>query len=215
MPIQASATHPAGSHTGATHPGTLRALPLRALPLRALTLPAVAVLLSAAAACSSAPPAAAPPAPAAMNSQAGSSSGTSRPLAALDAAAVTQQLIRVIPSVKLTVTYDGTTDPNGKLGRPHQYVSKSAFDDTRVSGLPKAKEDESRGRRDSISYGGTVEIFATPEDARAWADYIDQGQQAMGSLLTPDYIFRNGTVVVRVSHLLTTEQASAYGRAIA
>ncbi|GGV16277.1 hypothetical protein GCM10010495_33170 [Kitasatospora herbaricolor] len=198
-------------HVRTVRPGTLRAL-----TLRALTLPAVTALLAATAACSAAPSAAAPPAPvAAATGQAGAATGTSRPLAALDAAAVTQQLIRVIPTVKLTVTYDGTTDPNGKLGRPHQYVSKSAFDDSRVSGLPKAKEDESRGRRDSISYGGTVEIFATPEDARGWADYIDQGQQAMGSLLTPDYIFRNGTVVVRVSHLLTTEQASAYGRAIA
>ncbi|MFF1874293.1 hypothetical protein [Kitasatospora herbaricolor] len=197
------------------HARTVRPITRRALAVRALTLPAVTALLAATAACSAAPSAAAPPAPVAANGQTGPATGTGRPLAALDAAAVTQQLIRVIPTVKLTVTYDGTTDPNGKLGRPHQYVSKSAFDDTRVSGLPKAKEDESRGRRDSISYGGTVEIFATPEDARGWADYIDQGQQAMGSLLTPDYIFRNGTVVVRVSHLLTTEQASAYGRAIA
>ncbi|MFC9331901.1 hypothetical protein [Kitasatospora sp. NPDC057015] len=191
-------------------------MPFRAFTLRAITLPPVAALLAATAACSSAPPAAAPPAAAvAVNSQAvpASAAGTAAPVR--DAAAVTQQLVRTIPSVKPTVTYDGTSDPNGKIGRPHQYVSKTAFDDTRVSGLPKAKEDESPGRRDSISYGGTVEVFASAEDAKAWADYVDQAQQTTGGLRAPDYIFRNGAVVVRVSHLLTADQASAYGRAIA
>jgi hypothetical protein len=134
---------------------------------------------------------------------------------AQDAAAVTAQLTKAIPPVKLTVTYDATSDPNGRLGRPHQYTSKTAFDDTRVSNDPKAKEDATKDRRDSISYGGTVEVFATADDATAWVKYVDTAQQALGGLLKPDYMYQHGKVVVRVSHLLTPDQAAAYDKALA
>lgn len=133
---------------------------------------------------------------------------------AVDAAAVTRQLAAAGLPVRLTVVYDAGTDPNGKLGKPQQYVSKTAFDDTRVSNLPKASADASRGRRDSISYGGTVEVFATAADAQGWAEYIDKSQQSMGTQIAPDHILRKGTVVVRVSHLLTPDQAKAYERAL-
>ncbi len=188
--------------------------------MRRTTLALAAALLAGASACSSNPaPAAAPAAPpaAAAPSSTTPAAPTTAPAAsapAADAANVTAALTKKVPSVKLTVTYDATTDPNGKLGRPHQYVSKTAFDDTRVSGLPKAQEDASKGRRDSISYGGTVETFATAEDAQAWADYVDKGQAALGGMLTPDYIVRKGTVVIRVSHLLTAAQAAEYEKAL-
>ncbi|MFB9364898.1 hypothetical protein [Kitasatospora albolonga] len=175
---------------------------------------AIAAALLAATACSSidtSTPAAAP----ALNSAApsGPTASTSAARRAPDAKTVTERLAKTLP-VKLTVTYDATTDPNGKLGRPHQYLSKTAFDDTRVSNSPKAKEDESKGRRDSISYGGTVEVFATPEDAETWMRYVDSMQAAFGALVTPDYLYRSGVTVVRVSHLLTAEQAKAYEAAI-
>ncbi|WP_431683250.1 hypothetical protein [Kitasatospora sp. KL5] len=130
-----------------------------------------------------------------------------------DATAVTKQLLATGLPVKLTVTYDGTTDPDGRLGQPHQYVSKTAFDDTRVSNSPLAKEDAVGHRRDAVSYGGTVEVFATPEDAEAWVQGPGSGQAA-GSSARPDYVYRSGVVVVRVSHLLTPEQAKAYASAI-
>ncbi|MGW2545364.1 hypothetical protein ACWC5I_31930 [Kitasatospora sp. NPDC001574] len=59
-----------------------------------------------------------------------------------------------------------------------------------------------------------VETFATPEDAKAWAEYVDKAQQALGSLFTPDYVYVAGPVVVRVSHLLTTDRAKACEKAI-
>jgi len=180
------------------------------------TLTAAAVLTAVAlAGCSSSKtttPAAAPPA-------AGGAAPT--PTAAAPAAApagdaktVTAALTKAIPTVKLTVTYDATSDPNTRLGRPHQYVSKTAFDDTRVSSLPKAAEDATDNRRDSISYGGTVEVFANDADATAWATYVDKAQQALGGLATPDYIYQHGAVVVRVSHLLTAAQAAEYQKAL-
>lgn len=131
-----------------------------------------------------------------------------------DAAAVTAKLTTAIPSVKLTVTYDATSDPNGRLGRPHQYTSKTAFDDTRVSGTAQAQGDATQNRRDSISYGGTVEVFPTADDAAAWVKAIDIEQQAFSGLVRPDYMYQHGKVVARVSHLLTPDQAAAYDRAI-
>jgi hypothetical protein len=178
-------------------------------------LAAAGIALAALTACSSSASTAAPAAaPAASAPNAASSAPAPSPAKATDAATVTKQLAAKIPTVKLTVTYDATSDPNGKLGRQHQYVSKTAFDDSRVSGLPKAAEDANQHRRDSISYGGTVEVFATADDAKAWADYVDKAQQALGALMTPDYIYQAGPVVVRVSHLLSADQAAQYKAAI-
>jgi hypothetical protein len=131
----------------------------------------------------------------------------------VDAASVTKQVTAAIPSVKTTVVYTDATDPNGKLGRPHQYVSKTAFADSRIS-KAKAKED-ANGRSDAISYGGTTEVFATEADAKAWVDYVDRIGQAVGGLVTPDYLLRHGRVVLRVSHLLTTAQVAEYKAVLA
>ncbi|MFG3054190.1 hypothetical protein ACGFZP_24985 [Kitasatospora sp. NPDC048239] len=169
-------------------------------------------LLATATGCSGASPASTPAPQKSVAAAPVAAATTAAP--APDAASVTRQLAAAGLPVRLTVTYDAGSDPNGKLGRPHQYTGKTAFDDTRVSSLEKAAADASKGRRDSISYGGTVEVFATSEDAQGWADYIDKAQQAMGGLMTPDYILRKGPVVVRVSHLLSAEQAKAYEAAL-
>lgn len=184
--------------------------------MRARTTFAVASLLLTATACSSTASPAAPAAPPAASIQptAAASAPSSPSAKAFDAAAVTAKIAKAIPSVKLTVTYDATSDPNGKLGRPHQYSSKTAFDDTRVSNDPKAKDASREGRRDGIAYGGTVEVFPTVEDAEAWVKYIDGVGKALGSLVTPDYVYRQGAVVVRVSRLLTPEQAAGFEKAI-
>ncbi|MEC3992266.1 hypothetical protein VSR01_01375 [Actinacidiphila sp. DG2A-62] len=131
-----------------------------------------------------------------------------------DAATVTKQLAAAVPSVKLTVTYTEATDPNSRMGRPHQYVSKTAFADSRVSTNPKAK-DEADGRPDAISYGGTVEVFAADADAKAWVDGIDKMGQAVSSLVTPDYLLRQGRYVIRASDLLTPGQVAEYKAVLA
>ncbi|MFD7410164.1 hypothetical protein [Kitasatospora purpeofusca] len=188
----------------------------------ALALAAAGLALTATA-CSSgtdkapaAAPAAAAPAGAseAATTPAAAPSSTAPAAAKGTAEAITKGLATKGMPVKLTVVYDATTDPNGKLGRPGQYISKSAFDDTRVSGTEQAKKDEVQGRRDSISYGGTVETFATEQDAKTWATYVDTVSKAVGGLVTPDYVYQRGTTVVRVSHLLTPDQAKAYEAAI-
>ncbi|MFD0531814.1 hypothetical protein ACFQ1I_42960 [Kitasatospora arboriphila] len=79
--------------------------------------------------------------------------------------------------MRLTVTYTGADDPDGLLGQPGQYASKAAFDDTRVSDSPLAREEAAGRRRDAVSYGGAVEVFTAPEDAGARADDLDGRQQ--------------------------------------
>ncbi|WP_052390074.1 hypothetical protein [Streptomyces sp. NRRL B-24484] len=131
-----------------------------------------------------------------------------------DAAAVTKHLLASGLPVKLTAAYTGADDPERLLGRPRQYVSKAAFDDTRVSNSPLAKEEAPGHRRDAVSYGGAVEVFATAEDAEARAGDLGGRQPSPGGGARPDYVYRSGVVLVRVSHLLTPEQAHAYTRAI-
>lgn len=183
--------------------------------MRSATLPALALIAGLAlASCSSSATTKAAPAAAAANSPAAPAAAPPAAATPLDAKAVTEKLAKTVPTAKLTVTYDATTDPNGKLGRQHQYQSKTAFDDTRVASNPKAADDAVGGRRDSISYGGTVEVFANDADAETWATYVDKAQQALGPMATPDYIYRHGTVVVRVSHLLSATQAADYDKAL-
>ncbi len=169
-------------------------------------------LLAALTACSSgsSSPSTAPPG--SGTAAASTQPSTPAPAKALDAAGMTAKLAKTIPTIKLTVTYNATSDPNQRMGRPHQYLSKTAFDDTRVSDNPKASE-RAKDRND-IAYGGTVEVFATPEDAETWFKYIDGLSQALGGMVQPDYYYRNGAVVVRVSHLLTPEQAKQYEQGI-
>lgn len=130
----------------------------------------------------------------------------------MDAAGIVAKLSKAIPTVQLTVTYDPATDPNKRMGRPHQYTSKVMFDDSRVSSNPKAGE-RAKDRND-IPYGGTAEVFAAPEDAEAWVKYIDGLSKAAGGVLQPDYYYRSGAVVLRVSYLLTPTQAQEYQKAI-
>lgn len=125
-----------------------------------------------------------------------------------DAAAITKKLAKSVPTVTTTVVYTASNDPNTRLGRPHQYTSKTAFADSRI---PKAKaKEDADGRSDAISYGGTVEVFAEEADAKAWISYVDKATQALGGLMTPDYLLRKGRYVIRVSHLLTPEQVAPY-----
>jgi hypothetical protein len=133
--------------------------------------------------------------------------------ATLDAAAITDQLAAAVPTVTTTVAYTESTDPNKRMGRPHQYLSKTAFADSRV---PKAKaKEQADGRSDAISYGGTVEVFATDADAKAWVDGIDTIGQAVGSFVTPDYLLRQGRYVIRASSILTPGQVDGYKAVLA
>jgi hypothetical protein len=125
---------------------------------------------------------------------------------------VTKTLAAKIPTMRLTVVYDEDTDPNKKLGRPHQYIGKTAFADERVD--KKEADEAAAGDKNTIDYGGTVEVFATEKAATAWVEYVEDISEAIGGLVTPDYVYRSGTVVVRVSSLLKPSEAKEYETAV-
>lgn len=131
-----------------------------------------------------------------------------------DALAITKQLAAAVPTVRLDIAFTAATDPNGKLGRPHQYTSKTAFIDSRIPAA-KAKEDAADGDHHPIAAGGTVEVFATDADAKAWIAYVDKIGQAFGGMVTPDYLLRHGRYVIRASHLLTPTQVDGYKAVLA
>lgn len=131
----------------------------------------------------------------------------------IDAPAILTRLKAVIPGIRQTARYTAITDPNGKLGRPHQYVSKLQFADPRVD-KAKAKE-EADGDPTDLAFGGTVEVFANDADAKSWVTYVDKIGQTVGGLITPDYLLRQDRYVIRASHLLTPTQADQYKAVLA
>ena len=102
------------------------------------------------------------------------------------------------------VVFDEETDPNKLLGRPNGYVGKINFLDTRI--------DRTRQDDFDTSDGGSIEVFTTPEAARARKDYIDA--LGKGSPFFVEYSYVNGKVLVRVSKELTPSQAAEYENAV-
>lgn len=126
----------------------------------------------------------------------------SAPVAAGDAAAVLAKISAAVTSVKAGTAVTAESDPNHLLGRPGQYTSKVTFTDSRI----KASDVEGESA-DSVARGGAIEVFATEADAKTRAGYIQGIVKGMPALMEYDYA--KGPVVVRVSKLLTPDQAKA------
>lgn len=117
-------------------------------------------------------------------------------------------LAKSITTAKQTGIVTADNDPNSLLGRPGQYTSKVTFSDSRI------KAADVDGLKDGdVERGGAIEVFATAEDAKRRADYIETIVKGMPMLMEYDYL--HGTVLVRVSKYLTPDQASAYDKAAA
>jgi len=161
---------------------------------KTLTTTAAALILCAGlTACSSTSPKA--------NDDAGKASATgSQPLTATNALT---QISAKVQDAKLSGTVTAANDPNHLLGRPNQYTSKVTFTDSRIK-----TADVEGTKEGDVERGGAVEVFATPADAAARAKYIQAVTKSLPALAEYDYV--HGTVVVRVSHYLTPEQAAGY-----
>ncbi|WP_030172692.1 hypothetical protein [Streptomyces sp. NRRL S-813] len=121
----------------------------------------------------------------------------------LDAGTAFAQISGKVSSAKLSGTVTAENDPNHLLGRPNQYTSKITFEDSRVS-----PTDVSGSEKGDVDRGGAIEVFGSPSDAKARADYIQTATKSMPALAEYDYV--HGKVLVRVSHYLTPKQAAAY-----
>ena len=125
--------------------------------------------------------------------------GTSNYVTSIDAAGFAQVFIaRGLPVFNI-IAYNEETDINGLLGRPNSYTSKVNFADSRIEQYDEANP-----------HGGTVEVFANIDDAKARYDYT---MTFSGSILG-SYCFLNGNVLLRIDYQLTPEQASEYEAAM-
>jgi hypothetical protein len=104
-------------------------------------------------------------------------------------------------------TVTAANDPNHLLGRPHQYTSAIKFKDSRVKGDVVASDQY------DVAWGGGIEVFATNDDAKARAKYIQAVTKSMPMWAEYDYV--HGPVLIRVSHYLTSAQAAEYNTAAA
>lgn len=128
--------------------------------------------------------------------------------AATDAAGVVARLKTAGLPVGAVIVYTAATDPNHLLGRPGGYLSKAGFADTRIN--PKDAKDDSPG---AVDLGGDIEVFADAAGANARADYIRKAMAAMPMLGT-QYEYVSGPVLLRLSQVLTPDQAAAYKKAL-
>jgi hypothetical protein len=89
-------------------------------------------------------------------------------------------------------------DPNELLGRPNQYIAKVSWKDTRIttSGEP------------GLDTGGTLEIFSNADDMQARKQYLEAVTKGIAFLA--EYAYGNGTMLLRLSHELTPDQAKGY-----
>jgi len=105
--------------------------------------------------------------------------------------------------LRTTVIYTAATDPDQLLGRTGGYTSRVAFSDPRVGA-----NEVAGAPRGAIERGGAVEVFATPAAAGRRATHLltvtDQNP------LVTEHVYVQGTVVLRVSLVLTDGQAQAY-----
>lgn len=165
---------------------------------RTLTAAGAAVLLATLAACGSSSSGSSDSGNKASN--AGAAPAASKPL---DAGTAFTKLAAKVSTAKLSETVTAATDGNHLLGRPGQYTSKIDFEDTRI----KASDVQGVEKGD-VTRGGSIEAFANAADAQTRAKYVEAVTKSMPALNEYDYV--HGTVLVRVSHLLTPDQAAAY-----
>lgn len=98
--------------------------------------------------------------------------------------------------LKNVITYTSKTDPNGLLGRPNQYTSKTSFADNR---LEQENDDPN---------GGTIEVFKTKADATKRKKYIESVTEGLSFLQS--YIYQYDNVLIRLSYDLTPSQVKVY-----
>ena len=99
--------------------------------------------------------------------------------------------------VKNIITYTSKTDPNGLLGRPNQYTSKTSFADNRLEQNPNDDPN-----------GGTIEVFKTKADATKRKKYIESVTEGLSFLQS--YIYQYDNVLIRLSYDLTPSQVKVY-----
>jgi len=108
-----------------------------------------------------------------------------------------------VPIAEVEV-YTADNDPNSLLGRPHQYISKANWNDSRL---------QASGSFD-ISDGGGVETFSSATDLTARVKYVSAITQGAAIFAEYEYQSPAGLFFLRLSHVLTPTQAADYVNAL-
>jgi hypothetical protein len=156
--------------------------------------------------CSSSP-ASAPPAagaPATPQAPTATSTAPAASAAPLDAPGELAKLKAAGLPIGATGVVTAADDPNHLLGRPNGYTSKVYWTDTRVD--PTKLYPSSVGGTDP---GGAIESYPDVAGAQARKDYIGAIAKASPALAN-EYDYLAGSSLIRVSSLLTPDQAKQY-----
>lgn len=141
-------------------------------------------------------------------SVAGSGSKVSLPSfrAPQSASEVLQELKDKEMPIGESIAYTAKNDPNDLLGRPNQYTSKVNFTDTRLKPNPIADD------KFDVQNGGSIEVFENKNAAIRRKKYV----ASIGKGFSPisEYTYREGTVLLRLSHRLLPKQAAEYENAL-
>jgi plastocyanin len=111
-----------------------------------------------------------------------------------------------LPMVGL-IAFTSATDPNHLLGRPTGYLSKVAWQDTRID---QTNQPSDPG---GIEWGGGIEVFGTAEQAKSRAGYLISIETA-DPIVGSEYDYLLGPILLRVSGTFTPDTAAGYGNAL-
>ena len=153
------------------------------------------------AACSSAPASttSSPAAPAAAPGQL----AVAAPASPLDAAGELAKLKAAGLPIGATGVTTAESDGNHLLGRPNGYTSKVYWTDERVD-----QSQVHASSVDDVKKGGSIESYPDAAGAQARKDYIVGVTKNIPAFAEYDYVA--GASVIRVSALLTPDQAKQY-----
>lgn len=125
-----------------------------------------------------------------------------------NAAAIVKALTGKVPSGQPSVVFTAASDPNHLLGRPNGYRSKAAWADSRIN-----KDDAMGDDTGDTQLGGSVEVFSSGGAAKNRRNYIQRIVKALPAGVS-EYDYVRGGALVRVSGLLTPDQAREYQAAL-
>lgn len=125
-----------------------------------------------------------------------------------DAASIVKVLAGRVPGAQPSVVFTAGSDPNHLLGRSNGYRSKASWVDSRVN-----KDDTLGSDPGDTELGGSVEVFTSSGAAKDRCDYIQRIEKALPAG-GAEYDYIRGGALVRVSGLLTPDQAKEYQAAL-
>ncbi len=117
----------------------------------------------------------------------------------VDSQSLAEQIKASNSNVGEIEAFDESTDPNGNLGRPGEYISKADFEDTRL---------EQYGE---YLVGGTIETFENESDCNDRYEYLKTLQDSsLGMLALDQYMYKYDKAIFRIEYDLTPDQAEEY-----